>query len=76
LRKLRLSRARALWIATELLASFQFDIEAIVLKGASDGRFEVGFGKQRLFSKSATGRFPDPDELRLAIFALIDAKAS
>jgi selenoprotein W-related protein len=64
---------RALWIAAELLPSLQHEIESFVLVPGDRGIFDVSIGDRKAYSKGATGRFPDPDELRQTIFELMES---
>ena len=64
---------RALWVAAELLPDFQYDIASFTFVCGTKGVFEVKFGDKLVFSKVGSGRFPDPDELKQAIFAEMEA---
>ncbi len=66
---------RALWIAAELLPDFQYEIAAFTFLPGTKGVFEVKVGEALVFSKAATGRFPDPDELKQVIFAEMETKS-
>jgi len=65
---------RALWIAAELLPDMQYDLEALLLVPGDRGVFDLRLDEQLLFSKVATGRFPDPDELKQSIFDAMEAR--
>jgi selenoprotein W-related protein len=65
---------RALWIAAELLPDLQYEIGAFTFLPGTKGLFEVKLGDALVFSKAATGRFPDPDELKQAIFEQLEAQ--
>ena len=65
---------RALWIAAELLPDLQYEVTSFVFLPGTKGVFEVRLGDKLVFSKAATGRFPDPDELKQAIFEEMETK--
>jgi selT/selW/selH selenoprotein domain len=65
---------RALWVAAELMPDLQYDLEAVALRCGGKGRFEVKLGDQVVFSKTSSGRFPEPDELRQLIFDQMEAR--
>ena len=65
---------RALWIAAELLPDFQYEVSAFTFLPGTKGVFEVKVGEALVFSKAATGRFPDPDELKQSIFEAMETK--
>lgn len=67
--------ARALWVAAELMPDVQYDISDLRIVPGDKGVFEVSFGGQSVFNKAATGRFPDPIELRQRIFEEMEARA-
>lgn len=50
-------------MAEELASTFAGQLGAIVLVPSSGGVFEVTAGERVLFSKRATGRFPEPGEV-------------
>ena len=66
---------RALWVCAELMPDFQYDLEAVVLRCGTRGAFEVRFDGELLFSKGATGRFPEPDELKQLVFEKQESRA-
>ncbi len=64
---------RALWIAAELMPDFQYEVANLTFLPGTKGVFEIKVGDRLIFSKAATGRFPDPDELKQAVFAELEA---
>jgi selenoprotein W-related protein len=50
-------------MADQLLAEFSSSIEALELIPSSGGRFEVVAGDQLIYSKKATGRHAEYDEV-------------
>ena len=59
---------RALWLVGEVLAEIQFDVSDLSLVPGDYGVFEWAVNGETVFSKSASGRFPDVDELKAAIY--------
>ena len=66
---------RALWVQAELLPDLQYDLETLVLRCGSRGAFDVKFDGELIFSKTASGRFPEPDELKQLVFDKMEARA-
>jgi selenoprotein W-related protein len=60
-------QARATWIAQELLTTFEDAIGEIALIPSSSGTFDVSLGGELIFSRSTSGRFPEPKELKQEI---------
>jgi selenoprotein W-related protein len=58
---------RATWMAQELLTTFESEIGGVCLKPGSGGIFEVRLGGEILFSRKASGRFPEAKELKQLI---------
>lgn len=56
--------ARALWMAHELLNTFEPYVECIELRPSSGGVFAVFLDGEPLFSNREAGRFPEPRELK------------
>ena len=63
---------RALWLVGEVLTEIQFDVNDLSLVPGDMGVFEWAVNGENVFSKSATGRFPDADELKAAIYERMD----
>ena len=56
---------RAAWIAQELLATFENELEAVTLKpGSTGGIFEIRLDEDTIWSRKEQGRFPDVKELK------------
>lgn len=58
-------------MAVKLLEYYKHDIGQLQLVPASGGRFEVTVDDAQVFSKLETDRFPEYDEIKGAIEALI-----
>ena len=56
---------RAAWMAQELLATFEQDVDAVTLKpNAEGGVFEVRVGAKNVWSRKKENRFPEIRELK------------
>ncbi len=56
---------RSAWMAQELLATFEEDLEGVTLvPNAEGGVFEVRLAGEKIFSRKEAGRFPDIKELK------------
>lgn len=55
---------RATWTAQELLATFEDEIDELVLVPGTGGIFDVHVGEERIWSRSERGRFPEMKELK------------
>jgi selenoprotein W-related protein len=64
---------RALWVAAELLPDLQHDISAFNLIPGTRGVFEVKLASSLVYSKAASGRFPEPEELKQKIFEQLES---
>jgi len=62
-------RARAAWMAQELLAALEAEIGGVTLVPGRGGIFEVRLGDSTVFSNKEAGRFPEARELKDAIRA-------
>ena len=63
---------RAAWLAQELLITFEQDLTSVALKPGSNGIFEIKLNEQLLFSRKASGRFPEAKEVKQLIRDHID----
>jgi len=63
---------RALWVVGELLAEVADSVKAVEVIPGHLGAFEWSVDGETVFSKNATGRFPDLDDLKAAIYARLD----
>ena len=63
---------RALWMAGEVLQEIQAEVANLVLVPGDMGVFEWTVFGEPVFSKSATGRFPELEELKEAIYARLE----
>jgi selenoprotein W-related protein len=55
---------RASWTAQELLTTFEGEIDELVLVPRTGGVFEVHAAGERVWSRQASGRFPEMKELK------------
>jgi selenoprotein W-related protein len=63
---------RAAWMAQELLMTFGDDLGEVSLIPGSGGIFEVRLDGERLWSKKAAGRYPEPKEIKQLVRDRID----
>ena len=56
-------------MAEELLHDNHATLSGITLVPSSGGVYEITLGDRLIFSKKATGKFPDPDEVKQAVAA-------
>ena len=62
-------RARAAWLAQELLADLEAEVGGVTLVPGRGGVFEVRLAGETVFSNKESGRFPEPREMKDAIRA-------
>jgi len=56
---------RAAWIAQELLATFEEELDAVTLvPGTTGGIFEIRLNNDTIWSRKEMGRFPEVKELK------------
>ncbi len=56
---------RAAWIAQELLATFEEELDSVTLvPGTKGGIFEIRLNDDTLWSRKKQGRFPEVKELK------------
>ncbi|MCG8324857.1 MAG: SelT/SelW/SelH family protein [Thiotrichales bacterium] len=58
---------RAGWMAQELLMTFSEELSEVALRPGQGGVFNVYVDTELLYSKQATGRFPESAELKQLI---------
>jgi selenoprotein W-related protein len=63
---------RATWMAQELLTTFNTDITSLALVPGTGGIFEVRLNDAVIYSRKATGRFPESKELKQLVRDVID----
>lgn len=63
---------RTAWMLGELLTDVQHLVKSVRLVPDSLGLFEWSVNGEQVFSKAATGRFPEMDELRELVYAHVD----
>lgn len=59
---------RAMWMVGEVLNDIQFDLDELTLVPGDMGVFEWAVDGETVFSKADSGRFPEMDELKAAIY--------
>lgn len=65
-------RPRAIWVAEELLHTFEEFVAGVTLVPGGGGQFDVHLDDDLIFANREAGRFPETRELREAIAARID----
>jgi selenoprotein W-related protein len=65
-------RPRALWLAEELLHTFEEYISGVTLVPGGGGQFDIHLDGELLFANQAAGRFPETRELRELIAGRIE----
>jgi selenoprotein W-related protein len=55
---------RAAWMAQELLATFESELDEVALRPGSGGVFDVLVDGEAVWSRAREGRFPDAAELK------------
>lgn len=55
---------RAAWLAQEILMTFAEELGEVALVPGRDGIFEVRVNDELVFSRKASGRFPESSELK------------
>ena len=58
---------RAAWMAQEMLTTFEQELARVSLVPASGGMFEIRLNGILLFSRKASGRFPESKEIKQLI---------
>lgn len=58
---------RAAWMAQEMLTTFEQELGRVSLVPATGGMFEIRLDGAVLFSRKATGRFPESKEIKQLI---------
>lgn len=67
---------RAAWLAQELLTTFESDLTSVNLMPGTGGILEVRLNGAVIFSRKASGRFPEAKELKQLIRDVIDPERS
>lgn len=67
---------RATWTAAEILSEYQHDVESFELEMGGGGDFEFTIDDQPIYSKRATGEYPDIKLLKQAVVEAIGARAT
>jgi selenoprotein W-related protein len=56
---------RAAWVAQELLATFEEELDSVTLvPGTEGGIFEIRLNDETLWSRKSQGRFPEVKEIK------------
>jgi selenoprotein W-related protein len=64
---------RTAWMVNEILTDIQEDVKSLTLIPGSEGRFEWTVNGELVFSKAATDRFPEIDELKELVYEKLHA---
>ena len=67
---------RAVWTAAEILTEYQHDVESFELEMGSGGDFEFTLDGELIYSKQASGEYPDMKILKQAVVNAIEARAT
>ncbi|MBW3632096.1 MAG: Rdx family protein [Chloroflexi bacterium] len=65
--------ARAAGLAENLLHDYHDQLRAVTVAPGETGSFEVFLNRKKIFSKSATDRFPEVNEIEEKIGELVGA---
>ena len=63
---------RAAWLAQELLKTFEADLAEVALAPGTGGVLDVWVEDELIFSRAASGRFPEAKELKQLIRDRVD----
>ena len=66
---------RTTWMVSEILNDIQTEVAALELIPGAGGRFEWTVNGELVYSKAATGRYPELDELKEAVYAKLPEEA-
>jgi selenoprotein W-related protein len=58
---------RAAWLAQELLTTFEAELGEVALVPGTGGVLDVRLDGELIFSRAASGRFPESKELKQAV---------
>jgi selenoprotein W-related protein len=67
---------RATWTAAEILSGYQHDVESFTFEMGSGGDFEFSIDDNLVYSKRATGEYPELKVLKQAMVDALEARAS
>lgn len=67
---------RAVWTAAEILSEYQSDIESFEFEMGSGGDFELTIDGVLVYSKQASGEYPEMKLLKQAVVEALDARAA
>ena len=65
---------RAAWTAAEILSAYEDDIASFSIVPGGGGDFELSIDGDLLYSKKATGQYPELSELKKIVVNAIDAR--
>ena len=63
---------RATWMVAEILAEIAESVSEVRIVPGHFGAFEWAVNGETVFSKTATGRFPEIDDLKATIYAHLE----
>ena len=66
---------RTTWMVSEILNEIQSEVASLELIPSAGGRFEWTVDGELVYSKAATGRYPDLAELKEAVYAKLPEAA-
>jgi len=58
---------KAVSLTEQLLSEYKQRVKSLTLTPHDDGRFEVFVDGKKIYSKKATGRFPEYEEIRTVL---------
>jgi selT/selW/selH-like putative selenoprotein len=58
-------------MVSEVLSEIQHDVSKVTLIPGDNGAFEWTVNGDLVYSKHATGRYPELDEIKEAVYALV-----
>ena len=67
---------RAVWTAAEILSEYQSDIESFEFEMGSGGDFELTIDGVLVYSKQASGEYPEMKLLQQAVVEALDARSA
>ncbi len=67
---------RAVWTAAEILSEYQNDIESFEFEMGSGGDFELTIDGVLVYSKQASGEYPEMKLLQQAVVEALDARSA
>ena len=59
-------------VAQEIMSEYQHQMASLTLLPGDKGIFDVKVNGTLIYSKHATGRFPEPDEIRANVSSIVE----